>query len=128
MRRGRKSPLVQLVVIILAIIFLPKIYQAVMMNRVERIAERRTEAAQSAIQSIAQNQQLRLQELQRKQAEQAELAHQRRFAEEQAKLEEIERQRRVKKLSSSECQFWKHYYDTKGTERGLEKVREFCYE
>lgn len=102
--------------------------KSLLLTGVNTISERRAEAAQSAVQSITESQVQRLEELKRKQAEQAELAHQRRIAEEQRKLDEIERQRKLKKLSSSECQFWKHYYETKGTERSLEKVREHCYE
>ncbi|MBR9827170.1 MAG: DUF1682 domain-containing protein [Oceanospirillales bacterium] len=116
-----------IIFIVLSVTVLPWIIKTILVTGTNTVSERKTDTVQSAIQSATENQQRYMEELQKKQAEQAEIAHQRRIAEEQAKLDEIERLRRLKKLSSSECQFWKHYYETKNTERSLEKVKEYCY-
>lgn len=37
------------------------------------------------------------------------------------------RKSRIRKLGSAECVFWKHYFLNKENERGLEKVKEYCF-
>jgi hypothetical protein len=122
--------------IVMTVIIVPLMYRAFVLYQFNQVIRSVTPGStstpinplQNATNSIIERHQIRLREDQRKRAELAEIAHQKQLAEEKAKIEEAERVRRVKKLTSSECQFWKHYYETKSTERGLEKVREHCYE